>query len=379
MGSAGHRVLTHVFTPAPILTLTPARVQPHFPHGAGCWRYSPVMPAGGTAGTREQHQPAAAAARPSNNPYVVVVGTALLVIAGLGLVTSLINVWPVVDVTATSASPAAARATVRLLFALVTVKATTGTALLLVVMISGGLGSLIQVGTSFGDFVGNRRFYSSWVPWYLMRIVVGMLLALLLYFAFRGGFFSGNSPTSAVNPYGIAALAGLAGLFSKQATDKLREVFETLFRVSATVGDAQRKDDLAHAVPTTTSVDPTSLTAGAAAASLTVHGTHFINGVSVARVNGVNQPTRYIGPEELMLAVSGDLLAQPGLLEVTVFNGPPGGGESKPPIPVAVVGAPVVTAAPVVAEIAVGAGAEVGAPAVAPIADHGAPDADGAR
>jgi hypothetical protein len=33
-----------------------------------------------------------------------------------------------------------------------------------------------------------------------------------------------------LSPYGVAAVAGLAGLFSKQATDKLREVFETLFK-----------------------------------------------------------------------------------------------------------------------------------------------------
>jgi hypothetical protein len=33
-----------------------------------------------------------------------------------------------------------------------------------------------------------------------------------------------------LSPYGVAAIAGLAGLFSKQATDKLREVFENLFK-----------------------------------------------------------------------------------------------------------------------------------------------------
>jgi hypothetical protein len=33
-----------------------------------------------------------------------------------------------------------------------------------------------------------------------------------------------------LSPHGIAAIAGLDGMFSKQATGKLREVFETLFK-----------------------------------------------------------------------------------------------------------------------------------------------------
>jgi IPT/TIG domain-containing protein len=300
------------------------------------------MPAGGNAGAAvETGSPSHDAGRHANNPFVVVFGTIVLIVVGLAFLASLLNIWPVVDVAATSGTQATARHTVRLLFALVTVKVTASTALLLLVMAAGGLGSMIQAATSFGDFVGNRRFYSSWVPWYLMRIVVGVLLALVLYFAFRGGFFSGNSPTSAVNPYGIAALAALAGLFSKQATDKLREVFETLFRVSSTGGDAQRKDDLANVVPTLTAVDPPSLAVGSSVSKLTVRGAHFIKGATVVRINGIDQETGFVGPQELSVTVPADLVAQAGSLQVTVFNGPPGGGESKPPVVVAVTaGAP---------------------------------------
>jgi hypothetical protein len=43
--------------------------------------------------------------------------------------------------------------------------------------------------------------------------------------------------------YGIAAISGLVGLFSKQATDKLREVFDTAFRVNKG-GDSERADNL---------------------------------------------------------------------------------------------------------------------------------------
>ncbi len=46
----------------------------------------------------------------------------------------------------------------------------------------------------------------------------------------RGGLIGASTGAEALSPYGIAAIAGLAGLFAKQATDKLREVFETLFK-----------------------------------------------------------------------------------------------------------------------------------------------------
>ncbi|HEX9934142.1 MAG TPA: hypothetical protein VGB38_03010 [bacterium] len=94
----------------------------------------------------------------------------------------------------------------------------------------GCLGSLIHAMTSFASYVGNRAFVKSWTWWYLMRPFIGMPLALVFYFAVRGGFFTLNTDVSAVSPYGVAALSGLVGMFSKQAVDKLRDVFENLFK-----------------------------------------------------------------------------------------------------------------------------------------------------
>ena len=67
-----------------------------------------------------------------------------------------------------------------------------------------------------------------------------MALGLLFYFVIRAGFVT-TGQASAVNPFGIAAIAGLAGMFSKQATDKLKELFDQLFASSQ---DAQRNDKL---------------------------------------------------------------------------------------------------------------------------------------
>ncbi|HEV2963198.1 MAG TPA: hypothetical protein VG649_15310 [Candidatus Angelobacter sp.] len=100
----------------------------------------------------------------------------------------------------------------------------------LIVVLAGGLGSYIHTATSFADFVGNRRCYASWSWWYLLRPFIGIALSLMMYFAVRGGLVGSSAGADSLSPHGIAAIAGLAGLFSKQATDKLREVFETLFK-----------------------------------------------------------------------------------------------------------------------------------------------------
>ena len=116
---------------------------------------------------------------------------------------------------------------------------------MLIVAVAGALGSYIHLATSFSDYLGNRRFYKSWLWWYLLRPFIGMALAMTLYFAVRGGLIAGTTGAGNLSPYGVAAIAGLAGMFSRQATDKLREVFETLFR---TVQTPARADSLQSSV-----------------------------------------------------------------------------------------------------------------------------------
>lgn len=121
--------------------------------------------------------------------------------------------------------------------------------LLLLVLFAGALGSYIHAATSFIDYVGNRKLSGNWVWWYLLRPFVGMTLALVFYFVVRGGFISVTAGGEDMNPFGIAALAGLVGMFSKQATDKLSEVFNTLFRAAKGEGDDKRKDSLVDLPP----------------------------------------------------------------------------------------------------------------------------------
>lgn len=133
------------------------------------------------------------------------------------------------------------------IFKLVSVWTTQEERFLLLVIVAGALGSYIHSATSYSDYRGNRQFNPSWLLWYLLRPFVGVCLALIVYFAVRGGLLSvvlgGDAAKNVgdINPFGIAAISGLTGMFSKQAADKLAEVFTTLFKSG---GDDSRKDSL---------------------------------------------------------------------------------------------------------------------------------------
>lgn len=136
--------------------------------------------------------------------------------------------------------------------------------------LAGALGAYVHLATSFADYAGNERLTSSWGWWYLLRPFIGMALAEVVYLAVRGGLLNagGTSAASAISPYGVAAITALTGLFAKQATDKLREVFETLFRTQQKV---ERKDALTFANNPTQTGTPAEVnktqTAGAGTAS----------------------------------------------------------------------------------------------------------------
>jgi hypothetical protein len=113
------------------------------------------------------------------------------------------------------------------------------TDLLVLAVVFGALGSFLHVAKSFATFAGNRALVASWTWWYALQPLVGMALSMVFYVVIRGGFFASGATASAVSPYGVAGTSGLVGMFSKQATDKLNELFSTLFQTSA---DAARRD-----------------------------------------------------------------------------------------------------------------------------------------
>ncbi|HXV98983.1 MAG TPA: IPT/TIG domain-containing protein [Anaerolineae bacterium] len=201
--------------------------------------------------------------------------------------------------------------------------------LILVVMVAGGLGSFIHAATSFGDYVGNNALASSWIWWYILRPFIGMMLAVVFYLALRGGFLSGGIEAGDINSFGITALAGLVGMFSKQATDKLNEIFKTLFKTDPDEGDAKRKDNLANPVPSINDIEPKLIEPKTGTLTVLVKGTGFVSG-SAVRINGISRETEFRNSSQLIAKLLPDDIAEQGELEITVFNPEPGGGVSTP-------------------------------------------------
>jgi hypothetical protein len=188
--------------------------------------------------------------------------------------------------------------------------------LLLLVIVAGMLGAFIHGATSLADYIGNNRFNRTWTWFYVLRPGIGMALALVFYFVIRGGFLTTSGGAGDINPYGIAALAGMVGMFSKQATDKLSEVFSTLFR---SAGDAQRRDPLKPETGVPLVLEPSSVVAGRGDFKLLVSGTGFVNG-AVVNVDTVAQTTTFESPTKLIAEIKKETVANPKTLKVTVLN-----------------------------------------------------------
>ena len=197
--------------------------------------------------------------------------------------------------------------------------------LILIVVLTGALGSYIHIASSFADFVGNRRLARSWVPWYCLRPCTGAVLALLFYFCMRGGVLNPEADFERINLFGILAIAGLAGLFSKQALDKLEEVFTTMFKTKTNI-DAQRRDKLYSRVPQIAGLLPASISAGAADTELTVIGTDFDPGCVVRFGDDNYEPLSREGIHELKLLVKTESFTRPRSVKVCVVNPQDKGG-----------------------------------------------------
>jgi len=97
-----------------------------------------------------------------------------------------------------------------------------------VVLLSGAIGGIAHSIRSLYWYVGNRQFISSWILMYFALPVMGSLFAFIVYLVLRGGFTTTLATSGDVNPYGIAAVSTLVGLFSRETAMKLKAVFDTL-------------------------------------------------------------------------------------------------------------------------------------------------------
>jgi hypothetical protein len=80
-------------------------------------------------------------------------------------------------------------------------------------------------------------------------------------------------------------------------------------------------------LPTITALTPNSASEGDALTEITIAGVNFSE-LSLVRWNGVSIPTQFVSSTEIRGLITPANLAQAGTAEVTVRNGPPGGGTS---------------------------------------------------
>lgn len=157
------------------------------------------------------------ARRHATNPWILIL--AFFGVAGsLIVLTAIVHLWPhaVLDNDASTQPP-------------------TEQAVIQMIVLFGTLGGFIHYIGSLAKYVGNRRLVRSWILYYFLTPLQGAALAPLVYLLLRVGVLStgttnGLSSTEHLNLLGLYAFAGLTGLFAKLATEKLGELFASIFK-----------------------------------------------------------------------------------------------------------------------------------------------------
>jgi hypothetical protein len=200
---------------------------------------------------------------------------------------------------------------------------------LLLVICAGGLGGMLHTLRSYVAFAGNRQLTASWIDWYVVRPLTGALFALVFYLLIRGGLVTGGfQGGSSISVIGFAGVGALVGMFSEQATEKLKEVAEVLFSTTKAVKYADALGKPENPKPELTGMQPDTLAAGGSAREITLTGKNFVNASSVL-VNDKPRPTKLASDGSLVATMEPGDLATAGQKQIRVVNPQPGGGISE--------------------------------------------------
>lgn len=167
------------------------------------------------------------------SPAGTVAMTIYLVMLSILLLYAIFQFWP---------SQPSTKAAQQVKFLLWQIPISADLRLLAVVVFTGALGGQIHALRSFASYVGNRKLKVSWLVRYFLTPFVAASLALVFYFVMRAGFFPANSTAQNMNVYGFAGLAGLVGLFSTMAVNKLRRMVIELLGPLEKEEDRLRED-----------------------------------------------------------------------------------------------------------------------------------------
>jgi uncharacterized membrane protein YiaA len=187
------------------------------------------------------------------------------------------------------------------------------TILFLLVALSGFMGSMVHLSTSFTNYIGAGRFNRNWTLWYCVKPFTAAGVAIIFYMVLNAGLLSGGTT---INPYGIVILAALAGLFTDKATMKLEEVFTILF---------QPKDERPNRINEKnikiTGFDPQKLLLDKDN-NIIIKGENFDQGKITVKINGEDVQNINIENEAISFSYKvAEKLAKEKKLVLSVFDG----------------------------------------------------------
>jgi hypothetical protein len=123
----------------------------------------------------------------------------------------------------------------------------------------GILGASLHGLTSFATWFGQHKLRKSYFIWYITKPLIGGALALIVYSTLRATLLSSFNGAGValssqvfVNDYGVAGISALVGLMTVQMTQKLRDVFDTIFGIDkgSDKGDIVDIDNNITVIPT---------------------------------------------------------------------------------------------------------------------------------
>jgi hypothetical protein len=175
---------------------------------------------------------------------VAMLSVGLAAISVLALL-AMAGVWPSA-VDAQQAAGARAGGFVPSRVPLLDLKLTADVSEILLASLAGVLGGCLHAMTALPQRPGHRKRGYHYPHWYLLTPVSGGAVALLLYAAVRGGLLTGAG--NGISLYGVVAIGGVAGLFSRKVLDRLASLLSEL-TPSANGQPAQAATDANQAKP----------------------------------------------------------------------------------------------------------------------------------
>lgn len=201
----------------------------------------------------------------------------------------------------------------------------------LLATLSGAIGSMVHALSSYALHYARRDFERSWVPWYIVRPLIGGIVALTFVFLFLGNIVTvqttdGSGSTPLQNLFLLVGLGFLIGIFTEQAVEKLAQIANSV--LTSARPRAARGETVAK--PSLTRVTPSTIPAGSADTKITADGQNFVAKRSSILVGSRRLTTTFVSATQLEAVVPRSELAKERQLQVTVRTTGPGGGQSAP-------------------------------------------------